>query len=675
MLSVENTQHYLWHNSIAERPVLVGTVLLGEAFARRSEDWPPALRALLDTEFPSALAKMPGDVPELLAAIVQQLQLRGDIVVAQHGVISRDAERRGATIYFSCMDAHLGASILHHAVKLVDLLTRPASTQAQLRSALKTAGAFAAASGLYVTTRRMVVAAEERKIPWCRFNRFTRHAQLGHGASQHRVMDTIADVESYVGWELAKNKLATLELLSRLALPVGRFASIRDNRSALRAAETVGYPLVLKLGDSGKGESVFTDLRDASELRDVLARVRVDQRRFMLQSFFSGDDYRFLVVSGKLVAAARRVPASVTGDGTANIKELVRRANESRHPSLSPIVLDGETDRILARSGHTRDNVPKQGEWVRIRGTANISTGGSAVDVMDIVHPDNVSLAIRAAAAVGVKVAGVDVICTDISRSWREMPCGICEVNTSPGLRMHVVSDPKSNVPARILDVMYPGTADGRIPTAIAMGPGATMVTTILTAILAVAGHVVGCANAAGTMVGHEQVARGDQTTHDGASLVLRDPTVTAAVMEAERDDVGERGLCLDMCDVMIVLGDGDASEHRFLGAARKATVLDADDPHLPDLIAAAPPGVRAVLFARSNSPTLRDHTARGGEALWFEGTCVMTSARSTLAALPSTLDKCRREALAASSAALALELEPSAIARGLAEYASRLSA
>jgi cyanophycin synthetase len=413
-------------------------------------------------------------------------------------------------------------------------------------------------------------------------------------------------------------------------LPVGKFAGVKDAASALKAAEGMGYPLVLKPITGGKGDSVYVDLGNEEELKAALVAARVNERPYLMQSFFEGNDYRILVVGDAVVMAEQRIPAAVTGDGKHTVAELVEI--ENRNPertgdnTMSSIVLDWESDRMLARQDCTRETILATGRIVRLKGMANVAKGGTSVTVTDI-HPDNVRLAIRAARAIGLVVTGVDFICPDISKSWREVGGGICELNTTVGLP-HERMTPGNDLRQAIVRAFFPEGDDGRIPTAMVTGTSGTTTAMMLARILAAAGHTVGTATAESVTIGEEAIAQGNFAGADGASIVLRDATVTAAVLETSRGGLIRTGTYLDRCDVSALLNvageqldrvDTAAPERKVLDAARKAIVLNADDPRCLALAPEFAGKVRSFLFSGSaDAPALRDHLTRGHDAFFL---------------------------------------------------------
>jgi cyanophycin synthetase len=558
--------------------------------------------------------------------------------------------------------------------------------------------------GFDPTTVGMVQLAMRRGIPWVRLSPSVRHVQLGHGCRQRRFVNTMLGNELGLARYYANDKNIALSILSQIRLPVGRFAVVDDVADARKKAVEIGYPLVLKPVEGRKGDSVYADLRNDEELSAALAVARVHERQYLLQSYFHGDDHRLMVVEGKLVAAARKDTASVTGDGTHTIAELMER--ENRDPrriagvELRLMPLDEETDRILARQGSTRATVPEAGRVVRVKGTANFAKGGGIVDVLDSVHPDNARLAIRAAEAIGLKVAGLDFICPDISKSWRQVGGGICEVNATVDLHSELRPSRDGDVRDVLLQTLFPLGDDGRVPTVMVTGTtGKTSTSTMLASILASAGHVVGSATTEGVRIDGELIEQGDLASADGASIVLRDPIVTVAVLETARGGIVKTGLYVDRCDVAALLNierdqigmdgvetldDMVAVKRKILDIARKAVVLNADDPRCLALAEEFKPRLRTILFSKSAETTaIRSHVAAGGEALFLtkrdgRETIVVASQSDEIPLLATDEVPATNggliwfhgvNALSASALALGLDVGHDAIRAGLRRY------
>jgi cyanophycin synthetase len=704
LIRLHGKRHFLWRNIHAPSPVLAARLLLGEAVGWTTSQLSPELLAVLRQRLPGVIDEGETlDAAGLVASIAQRLQLIGDVTAPACGVHSRDPARGTANVYFSCRDPYLADGCLPMAVQLVDLAAQSPVGAEALDAALARSVDRVKQLRLSDATRQMLATIERRGIPWFRMAPDYHYVQLGQGARQHRMLSGALSPESGIGRELATNKLLTLRVLSQLQLPAGKFAAVKDVPSALKQAESIGYPVVLKPVSSDKGRLVFANLRDAGELQAVLQGVRLDRERFMLQSFFQGEDHRLLVIDGKLVAAARRSPASVTGDGRHRIRELVEIENRDPKRALGPleaIVLDAEADRILAQQGCDRNSIPEAGRRIAIKANANISTGGTSVDVTPVVHPDNARAAIRAAKALGLTVAGVDFICPDISKSWREVGGGICELNTSVGLRVHTEANRTLDVAGAIIETVYPRGDEGRIPTAMITGTkGKTTTTLMLSGILAAAGHTVGNATTEGVTIDGEQVLAGDYAESRGAAIVLQDPTVTAAVLETARGGLLSGGMYLDRCDVAALLNVGREQigingietldqmaglKRKVLDAARKAVVLNADDPRCAGLAPDYRAHLRTILFSLDpDSPEIQAHIDAGGEAL----TIGSTQGRETIMHLdakgamplvrtdefPASQGGIIRpniaNAMAASGLALGLAIEPRFIRQGLARY------
>lgn len=293
------------------------------------------------------------------------------------------------------------------------------------------------------STESLVKAAEARNIPWIRLNEHSL-IQLGHGRYQKRLQATITSETQHIAVELASEKDETNRILGDLGLPVPRQALVYRLRRAISAAERIGFPVVLKPLNANHGRGVTTDISTEAELEEAYDKAKVHSDGVIVETFLQGLDHRLLVVNGELVAAAKRVPAHVVGDGNSSVEELVARVNEDplrgvgHEKVLTRISLDKQAELMLSHHGYEVSSVPSEGEVLYLQPTANLSTGGTSVDVTDTIHPDNKSMAERSILALGLDVGGVDFITTDITRSYREVGGGICECNAAPGFRMHV---------------------------------------------------------------------------------------------------------------------------------------------------------------------------------------------------------------------------------------------
>ncbi|MGQ0742196.1 MAG: Mur ligase family protein [Alphaproteobacteria bacterium] len=705
MVRILKKKHCLWRNIYAPRPVFYARLALDEAASWRAESLSQALLEILRTKLDGFAVDPNSDAAQLVAETAQRFQLVGDVTPAVCGVHSRDAEKNEATLFFAAMDPFLAELSLLYTVQMASAFAGSAIGEAALIGALDRCLERLANAALDQTTRLMIEEAERRDIPWFRVSAMTRHVQLGQGERLRRIFETLRTLESPIGLDLSRDKLLTFHVLGQLQLPVGRFSPVRDVETAIAAAAKIGYPIVLKPVQGKKGRRVFANIRNAEELRAIIERIG-DVRHFLLQSFFPGDDHRILIVDGKFVAAARRIPAGVTGDGQRTIAQLVEDANRDPRRGtgftklMNRIALDAEAERILRAQTRSKDSIPAAGEYVRLRSTANVSTGGTAIDVTGIIHPDNVRAAVRAARALELTVAGVDFISPDISRSWREAGGGICEVNSIVGLRPHQLASPDIDVAGPLIETIYPARSNGRIPTAMITGTkGKSTTTKMLCAMLASAGHTVGGVTTDGVTIGGEEVAIGDYAGNTGAVIVMREPTVTAAALEAARGGLIKGGMYLDWCNVAALTNvsreqvgidgintveDMAALKRKVLEAARDAVVLNADNQYCLEMVPDFAKRLRMILFSMDPAcEPIGAHITAGGHAFVLNGTVIEMRTNADcvplidIADMPSTMNGVIRinaaNAMAAAGLALGLGVSFEHMREGLRRYDNSL--
>jgi cyanophycin synthetase len=492
------------------------------------------------------------------------------------------------------------------------------------------------------STASLVRAAEERNIPWLRLNQYSL-VQLGHGRYQQRIQATTTGRTSNIAVELAGDKEETNGILRDLGLPVPVQMLVRGERDAVRAAERIGYPVVLKPLSGNHGRGVAINLRTSEEVEIGFRKASEHGRTIVVESYIEGFDHRLLVVNGELVAAAKRVPGHVVGDGKHTIEELVAIVNQDprrgvgHEKVLTRLEFDHQAERLLAKLGYDRETVPADGETVFLRSTANLSTGGTAIDVTDIIHPDNREMAIRAIKAIGLDIGGVDFLTRDISESYRDAGGGICEVNAGPGFRMHVApSEGKPrDVAGPVVDMLFPPEAPTRIPIAAITGTnGKTTTSRILAHILKMSGKTVGLTSTDGVYIDGKLSVPGDMTGPVSAKMILRDPSVDAAVMETARGGMLRSGLGFQECNVTACLNV--AADHLGLRGidtleqlaevkripveiASDAAILNADDPlclQMADHTAA-----ETISYVTMNPahPLVKRHIQAGGQAFVLE--------------------------------------------------------
>lgn len=495
-----------------------------------------------------------------------------------------------------------------------------------------------------ISTALLLREAMRREIPWHRLDPASPVVELGHGRFRKRFGRATTDETALLAQMLCRDKLAAGKLLADLGMPVAAKRLVGDREAAVRAAERIGYPVVVKPNDLGFGIAVSVGLAEAEAVRLAFDRAARRSRSVLVERFVPGEDHRILVVGGKAVAAARRLPPEIIGDGVRTVAALVAAANADprramgpqRH--IAPIALDAETDALLAAEGLGRDSVPAAGRVLRLRGNANVSTGGIALDVTDRMHPENARLAERAALALGLDIAGVDFIAGDIGRPWPEAGGAICEVNETPHLGLHEMGGAGGrSVAAPILDLLYPPAARCRVPIAAITGTsGKTTTAGMVARILEGAGRCVGLATSEGGFVGGERLVQGDLAGASGARLVLHDPEVEAAVIETARGGILKRGLGFDWCDVGAVLNlaedhlgqDGVESlealarvKRLVVERARGMAVLNADDPLCRAMAAHSPAGRICYVGMHPEEATVAAHRAGGGTAVTLDCT------------------------------------------------------
>src|SRR5690349_864001 len=461
---------------------------------------------------------------------------------------------------------------------------------------------FAQRRALGPSTMALVRAAEERRIPWIRLNEHSL-IQFGHGKYQQRIQATVTSRTPHIAVELASDKEETNRILGNLGLPVPRQRLVQGEDDAVAAAERVGYPVVVKPYNANHGRGISIYLSSAEQVRTAFEVAREHSRSVIVESFIAGEDHRMLVINGELVAVAKRVPGHVVGDGRHTIEELVERVNQDprrgvgHEKVLTRLVFDHQAETMLARKGYTRETVPADGEQVFLRSTGNLSTGGTATDLTDLVHPDNIGMAVRAVKAIGLDVGGVDFLTSDITESYKEVGGAICEVNAAPGFRMHTAPSEgrPRDVGGAVMDMLFPPGTPSRIPIAAVTGTnGKTTTARMLAHIHKLAGHHVGLTSTDGVYIDGQRTVAGDMTGPVSTRMVLSDPFVDVAVLEVARGGLLRAGMGVRNVDVGAVLNvksdhlglrgvntlEGLAKVKRIVvEVARDTAVLNADDP------------------------------------------------------------------------------------------------
>ena len=510
------------------------------------------------------------------------------------------------------------------------------------------------------STGAIVDAAVARGIP---FRRLTSGSlvQLGWGSKARRIQAAELDSTSAVAESIAQDKDLTKRLLHAAGVPVPLGRPVTDVEDAWAVAQEVGLPVVVKPQDGNQGKGVVVNITTREGLEAAYKTASEFGDEIMVERFLPGHDFRLLVVGGQLVAAARREPPQVLGDGKHTISQLVDIVNQdprrgSGHgTALTKIRLDDIAIARIATEGLSPDSVPAQGQRVVLRNNANLSTGGSATDVTDDVHPEVAARAIEAAQTIGLHICGVDVVCETMLRPLEEQSGGIVEVNAAPGLRMHLAPSfgKPRNVGVPMVDELFAPGNDGRIPLVAVTGTnGKTTTTRVIAHLFTSHGWRTAMTNTDGVYVNGRQIDSGDCSGPKSARNALAHPETDAAVLECARGGILREGLGFDRCQVAVVtnVGEGDHLGLNFIttkedvGVLKRVivqnvatdgyAVLNAADP-LVAAMATTCPGKVIFFAADRHHPVMATHRAQGSRVVYVDGDSVVAAEGSWRESIP----------------------------------------
>ncbi|MBS0230133.1 MAG: cyanophycin synthetase [Proteobacteria bacterium] len=501
---------------------------------------------------------------------------------------------------------------------------------------------YAQRRALGPSTASLVRAAVDRGIPWMRLNEQSL-VQLGYGKYQQRIQATVTGRTPHIAVELAGDKEETNKILGTLGLPVPRQELVQSADAAWRAARRLDGPVVLKPYNGNHGRGITINVTEEADIRAGFEAAREHSRSVIVETYMQGEDHRLLVVNGELIAATMRTPGHVVGDGKSTIAALVEVVNSDprrgvgHEKVLTRIKLDREAELMMERKGYTADSVPTAGEVVYLRSTANLSTGGTATDVTDIIHPDNRAMAERAVRAIGLDVGGVDFLSPNIAESYKRTGGGICEVNAAPGFRMHIA--PSEGTPrdaaGPVIDMLFPPGTPSRVPIAAVTGTnGKTTTARMLAHIAKMAGYTPGLTTTDGVYIDGQRTVEGDMTGPVSARMVLADPTIDFAVLETARGGLLRAGMGVSEVNVGAVINV--ASDHLGLKGidtleqlaeikrivvevAEDCAVLNADDPNVLKMSAYTDAKVICYVTMNPSHPLVREHIRAGGRACALE--------------------------------------------------------
>jgi cyanophycin synthetase len=637
------------------------------------------------------------------------LQLQREAGGEQRRGKTRSAARRGQyNVIYGYGDERVGVAAGRLAVRLINHLVQPdpgfdfdAELERFILQAERTA--------FGPSTQAIIDEAATRDIPWLRLNEHSL-IQLGQGIYQHRIRATMTSGTGSLAVDVAGDKELTNRLLAAAGLPVPRSVSVRELDDALAAARRIGFPVVVKPLDGNHGRGVQLDLGTEDEVRAAFPAAQAEAGRgwVVVESYVTGNDYRVLVVGGRMIAVAERVPAHVIGDGSKSVAELVEETNADprrgvgHEKVLTRIRLDEAAVELLRAQGFGLAEVPPAGAMVKLTLTGNMSTGGISIDRTDEAHPDNVDIAEEAAGVVGLDVAGIDFVAPDIAEPVRETGGAVVEVNAAPGFRMHThptVGEPQY-VAKPVVDLLFPPGTPSRIPIVAVTGTnGKTTTARMIAHIFKGMGRKVGLTTTDGILIDERLVLVADASGPRSARMVLQNPRVDFAVFEVARGGILREGLGYERNDVGVVLNV--SSDHlgmrgidtlKQLAGVKQVVieavprdghgVLNADDP----LVAAMRrhcSGELVWFSMQQGNELVEDHTRRGGRAIVLEagrlgeGIVLRQGRRSTLiaptAVLPATFEGRARmnvaNAMAAAAAALAAGAHVHDIRAGLRSF------
>lgn len=544
-------------------------------------------------------------------------------------------------VVFSYIEEKVGMYAAESAVRIAEALIK--DEDYDLQADIKKMREIREDVRLGPSTGSIVDEAVARDIPWIRLGTNSL-VQLGYGVNQMCFQATITCKTSNIAVEIACNKEQTKKILSDNAIPVAKGDICVDEEDLKNTIDRIGYPIVLKPldGNHGKGASI-----NVKTWEDALAGMEFAKkygRKVIVEKFITGHDFRVLVIDNKMVAAAQRVPAHVVGDGKSTISRLIEETNKDPRRGyghenvLTEITVDRDTTDLLEKRGYSLDTVPAKDEAVYLKSTANLSTGGTSIDITDMIHPENVFLAERIARVIGLDVCGIDIMAKNLTQPLKETGGVILEVNAAPGFRMHLAPSEglARNVASPVIDMLYPPGKPSRIPIIAVTGTnGKTTTTRLLAHIVKNNGYKVGFTTSDGIYVQNHMLEKGDTTGPLSAEFILKDPTVEFAVLETARGGILRSGLGFSRCDIGIItniqedhLGLSDIHDLHDLAKVKSVVVrsvkkdgwavLNAEDKHCVEI--AKDLDCKVAYFSMNeHCDVIVNHCRKGGIAAIYE--------------------------------------------------------
>ena len=544
-------------------------------------------------------------------------------------------------VVFSYMEETVGQFAARSAVAIAQSLIDDAPYD--LKGDVQTMREMRESERFGPSTGSIVDEAIARDIPFIRLNGESL-VQLGYGKNQVRFRATMTDRTSSIAVDLASNKDETKRMLQQSAIPVANGMCIVYEDQVKDAIDTIRFPLVFKPLDGNHGKGASINVKTEEEAYAAFHHAKKYSRKIIVEKFITGYDFRVLVINHRFIAAALREPAHVLGDGTSNIQQLIDKENQDPRRGyghenvLTEISIDKETHDQLAKFNYSLDTVLKKGEKCYLKGTANLSTGGTSTDVTDIMHPTNIFICERISRVIGLDICGIDIMAQNLSEPLEVSGGVVLEVNAAPGFRMHLApaNGLPRNVAAPVIDMLYPPGKTCRIPIIAITGTnGKTTTTRLIAHIVKNNGYRVGYTTSDGIYVQNSMMSKGDTTGPVSAEFILKDPTVEFAVLETARGGILRSGLGFGRCDVAVVtniqedhMGLSDINTLKDManvkGVVVKAVkrdgyaVLNADNEHCVQISKTADCNV-AFFSLNENNPVIKEHCKKGGVAAIYE--------------------------------------------------------